>query len=349
MQISARWWLAAVVAAGCGGAPGAGAGPGSGATPVAPGRPSGMAPARAEPTAVDVLAALARDPGATSWLVPGRIQLELGGRSAVIEAPGGDKPLAVDVLERQGNLVRAGVRLERLRFAVWTDRSRLLSVIQRATAVVSEGPPVAGGSGGAVLQAGAPVTRLARRPGATRVRYVGQLEVDGWVPDAALGEAGVAPPLRSMHAMGRSIVHVMPGAVIRSAARWSASPLALVADGYQLAVVRDVDDAWAEVEYSDGAVSVRGFVSRRDPPGRVHRAREPASAPVAIAANGVVAAGTCLHARAGGEPVGVVRAELPAELEAAGGGWWRVALDTPWGAIAFVARGSDRDALASCP
>jgi hypothetical protein len=142
---------------------------------------------------------------------------------------------------------------------------------------------------------------------------------------------------------------VTPGTVIRAEPRWAARQLGVTAIGYFLETVRDVDDAWAEIAYADGDVSITGFASRRDPPGRVHRKRpDPSLAPLPITPNTKIASGTCLHARIDGDPIGYIVGDQDVDLVDAGRGWWTVAINTPWGPIAFSARGADPTSLIAC-
>nr|MBA2543205.1 hypothetical protein [Deltaproteobacteria bacterium] len=69
---------------------------------------------------IDPLAVLAPvDDQPASWLAPGSISLDLGG--AGIESPGGSRPIEVTLVDRQGSLVRAVVRLPHARFSLWSD------------------------------------------------------------------------------------------------------------------------------------------------------------------------------------------------------------------------------------
>ncbi len=322
----------------------------SGARP-APQRPASGGAVEVDVAPVDPIAALTppeeradrADRADVSWAVPQQLRLELGG--AALAAAGAGRPIEVSVIERQGNLVRAAVRLEHARFSAWIDRASLLAVLKRDHRL-EPGLP-AGRDIEVVLRAGAAVTRLAHRDRKTQVRYFGALQVEGWVPDSVLGERGRARQGTGRIPTGRKTLMVVPGAVIRSEPRWAAGALATMANGYFLDTIRVIDDAWTEVGYEDGEVSVRGFVSRRDPPGRLHRWRETDGTPTVVP-NATVASGTCLHARVDGEPVGYVVGNRPVELEDVGDGHWTITLDTPWGPIGFAARGASRTELLAC-
>ncbi len=140
---------------------------------------------------------------------------------------------------------------------------------------------------------------------------------------------------------------VVPGAVIRTEPRWAATVLAIMASGYFLDTIRELDEAWTEVSYEDSDVAVHGFVSRRDPPGRVHHWREIDSTLTATP-NTTVASGTCLYARANGDAIGYIVGNRPVELDDAGAGWWTLTIDTPWGPLGLTARGPSRTELVAC-
>ena len=338
-------WLALTSLASCGGV----APPPPHAPPGAPVPRGTPADADDDPSApIDPIAALApdRDGEQVSWLVPGRVQLEPGG--AAIEAPGGDRALEVGVLERQGSLVRAAVRLPHARFSVWTDRARLLAQLRADHRLTAGAAHDVTGDVYAVLRAGASVRRLERKDGRSRVRFVGAVQVEGWVPDALLADSGPRRARVGRVPTGRPTLHVRPGAVIRAEPRWSATALATMADGHFVDNVREADPPWAVVAYADGDVSVRGYLSRNDPPGRVHRPRGPDVPPPAVAPNATAPSGTCLYARPRGEAIGYVVGDRDVELDELGGGWWTLSLDTPWGATAFAARGPTRGDLAAC-
>jgi hypothetical protein len=321
------------------------------ATPAPPAAPRTTADPDRPP--IDPIAALTPDDaGERSWVVPAPIQLELGGPT--ISAAGSGRPIEVAPIDRQGNLERVAVRLDHARFSVWIDRAHLLSVLTHDQRIEPLGPPVIGGDVEVVLRAGAMVRRLAHRDHATQIRYLGALQVEGWVPDAVLGDRAPARDAVGRIPTGRKTLMVIPGAVIRTEPRWAASELALMANGYFLDSIRDLDEAWSEVSYQDGDVAVHGFVSKRGPPGRVHRWRETDATPV-ITPTTTVASGTCLYARAGGDAVGYLVGNRPVDLDdgsAAGApgtpGWWTLTIDTPWGPLGFAARGPARTELVAC-
>jgi hypothetical protein len=295
---------------------------------------------------VDPIAVLTPvDDADVSWLVPGRVQLELGG--AAIEGPGGDRPIEVTVIDRQANVVRAAIRLPHARFSLWTSADRLLAILRHDQKVrVGLGAVVTQME--VVLRGGAKVRRLARRNGESEVRYVGAVEVDGWVPDDALVDA--APPHDTGNRLptGRRTLMVSPGAIIRTEARWGADTLAVMANGYFLDTLQEIDDAWVEVAYTDGDVALHGYVSRHDPPGSVHHVRDPDLAPATVVPNTKVASGTCLYAKPGGDPLGYIVGDHDVELDDRGNGWWALATDTPWGPIDFAARGPTAQSLVAC-
>jgi hypothetical protein len=300
-----------------------------------------------EPAPIEVVDALTGPVDHASWVVPGPAQLVLGGAS--LQANEGAPRLEVSVVEQQGSDVRVGVRLGHARFAIWMARSRLLSIVSRDQRISILGAPIAVGTAPiqVVLRAGAQVQRLARKDGTTRVRYVGALEIEGWLPDDALSDRGAAG--RHQHGRipsGRRPLMLMSGSVIRAEPKWTAAPLAVTNQGYVLDEVKQVDDAWSEVSYEDSDVVVHGYVSKRDPPSRTHRAKVPEpSAP--LATNATAAGGTCLYAA--GEEVGFLVGDQPVIVEkTARVGWFALTIDTPWGPIAFDAKGPTETELMTC-
>lgn len=306
-------------------------------------------PRRHEPdrVPVDPIVALAPDEsGEVSWVIPSALRLELGGPA--IGVAGAGRPLQVGAVDRQGTSLRVAVRLDHARFSVWIDRAHLLSVLKRDQRIHVRGGPGVGSDVEVVLRAGATVRRLGHRDGSTHVRYLGALQVEGWIPDAALADHGRARDTGTGRiATGRKTMMVVPGAVIRAEPRWAATELAIMANGYFLDTIRELDDAWTEVSYEDGDVAVHGFVSRRDPPGRVHRWHEVDGTPT-VTPSATVASGTCLYARAGGDAIGYIVGNRPVDLDEGERGWWTLTIDTPWGPLAFAASGPSRTELLSC-
>jgi hypothetical protein len=296
---------------------------------------------------VDPIAALA-PAEKVSYLVPGRVQLEIGGTA--IEGPGGSRSIQVSLIGKHGNTVRAAVRLEHARFSLWTDRARLLSVLARDHSFQAIYRP--SDETHVRLRAGAVVRVLARQVKEKRVqvRYVGALEIEGWIPEEALADEGV-PRSRvarfPRHTKLRA-QHVFPGAVIRREPKWASEQLAVVANAYMLDTMREIDQAWSLVAYDDSDLAMQGFVSRRDPPGRVHKPKDPDIAPQKITPNGKVASGTCLYARVKGEAIGYIVGDQDVTLDDAGGGWWTLTIDSPWGPLPFSAQGPTNADLVGC-
>lgn len=321
--------------------------------PTTPGAPVHAAPARPnhaddhadDHAPIDPIAALTPSEDAdVSWLAPGQAQLELG--AAQLENPGATAPLEVTILESHGNKLRVAVRLPHARFSLWTDHDRLFAVVRTTQQL---GGYQAQGDVHVTLRPGARVKRLAHRKESTQVRYSGALELEGWVPDSALADAGPPHENRGRFPTGRKTEMVMPGAIIRREAKWAADELAVIATGYFLDSYGDLADGWIDVGYDDGDLSVRGFLSRQLPPGRVHHHKpDPEAAPVPITPNGKVPSGTCLYARQGGEAIGYIVGDRDVDLVDAGGGWWTLTLDSPWGPIAFAAHGPTRVDLVAC-
>lgn len=292
---------------------------------------------------IDPIAALSPAPGAdVSWLAPGQAQLELDGQA--FDNPGGGKPIEVSIIDAHGSRLRVAVRLEHARFSLWTDRNRLFAVMRRDQRVSD---PF--GETFALVRAGARVKRLRHEGTRTEIRYFGALEVEGWVPDDALGDAGPPHEYRARFPSGHRTLMVTPGAVIRAKPEWAAAELAVMANGYFLDTLKEMDEGWTEVSYDDGDLSVHGFVSKRLPPGQVHRPHtDPEVAPVPVTPNAKVASGTCLYARVKGDAVGYLVGDRDVDLAEAETGWFSLALDTPWGPIVFAARGPTRSDLMTC-
>jgi hypothetical protein len=202
------------------------------------------------------------------------------------------------------------------------------------------------------LRAGAVVQRLARKDKRSQVRYVGALEIEGWVPDELIVDEGPPRdrPVRVPRGGRTRPQHVFPGAAIRSEPRWAGTQntLAVVANAYSLDTVREIDQAWSVIAYDDADISVQGYLSRRDPPGRVHKLKDPDVAPQKIQANAKVPSGTCLYTHVKGEPIGYIVGDQDVMLDDTGGGWWTLTIDSPWGPIPFAAQGPTRIDLAGC-
>ena len=299
-----------------------------------------------DPAPVDPIAALAPDDGSElSWVIPGPIQLELG--ASPVASAGSGRPIEVGTIDHEGNLERVAVRLEHARFSVWINRSHLLSVLRRDQRVEAFSSATPGSDVEVVLRAGATVRRLGHRDRLTHIRYLGALEVEGWVPDGALSDQGRARDGTGRIPSGRKTLMVIPGAVIRSQPRWTASALAVVANGYFLDSIRELDDVWTEISYEDGDVGVHGFVSKSDPPGHVHHWQEP-DVSATVTPSATAPSGTCLYARPGGDEIGYVVGNRAVDLEEGSAGWWTLSIDTPWGPLAFAARGSTATDLVAC-
>lgn len=317
---------------------------------LVPATPS-PAPPRRVPTEpdrppIDPIAALTPDDTAIrSWLVPGSIYLELG--AAAIAAGGAGRPIEVTPIEEEGNLQRVAIRLDHARFSVWVDREQMLAVLKRDQRIDALGVPAVGSEVQVVLRAGATVRRLAHRDRSTQVRYLGALEIEGWIPDEVLADRGPPRGGAGRIPTGRKTFMVLPGAVIRAEPRWAASELALMGTAYSLDIIRELDDGWTEVSYEDGDVVVHGFVSRREPPGRLHHWRD-GDPPPTIAPNTSAPSGTCLYARAAGDAIGYLVGNRPVALEDIGRGWWSLTIDTPWGSLGFAARGPSKTELSAC-
>jgi hypothetical protein len=295
---------------------------------------------------VDPIAALAPPP-TVSYLVPGRVQLDLGGTP--IDGPGGTKPIEVSLIGKQGNLVRAAVRLEHARFSVWTERARVLGVLARDF-VVPATIYRPNDETHVVLREGAIVQRLKRDGKRTQIRFVGGLEVEGWIADELIVDerrlanriGRFSPPSRLRP------THAFPGAVIRREPKWASDQLAVVANAFTLTTIREIDPAWVVVAYADADVDVQGYLSRRDPPGRVHRPKDPDIAPQKITPSDKAPSGTCLYTHVKGEPIGYIVGDEDVMLEDTGGGWWTLTIDSPWGPIRFAAQGPSRADLVGC-
>nr|HEX4316869.1 hypothetical protein [Kofleriaceae bacterium] len=297
---------------------------------------------------VDALSALAGSAGNVSWIVPRTASLEIGGTA--IDTPEGAAPTQIALLERHGSEIRIGVWLDHARFALWSDRQWLLGTIIEPAEVQGDNPEFHAFSDDpieVVLEPGAHVRRLGHRDGSTRVRYIGAVEVDGWVPDKAIADGAPAiDPIGRMYD-GHPTLTVMSGGAIRSEPKWAARALAVMANGYFVDELAQVDESWVEVRYHDGDVLVHGYYGKHEPPERTHKPH--AETPIVpVAPNATAASGTCLYARAGGDAVGFLVGDQRVELSPASDGWSSLSIDTPWGPIAFAAHGSPGGDLVAC-
>lgn len=296
---------------------------------------------------IDVIDALAQPLAESSWIVPGAAQLELGGDAlqAIEDAP----RLEVSVLEEQGSDIRVGIRLDHARFALWMPRARLLAIIARDQRVTIPGVPLAFGDAPmeVVLHGGAQVERLAHDHGTTRIRYIGALEVEGWVPDDALTDrAPVGNRRLGRIPTGKKPLMLIPGAVIRAEPKWAGAQLAVLGQGYFVDELKQIDEAWSEIGYADGDVEVHGYVSKRDPPARTHR-RRVVEASMPATPNATVADGTCLFIA--GDEVGFIVGDRELVVTKTDRvGWFSVTIDSPWGPLGFDAKGATVSELAKC-
>jgi len=84
------------------------------------------------------------------------------------------------------------VRFDGIGFALWTERARLLEIVTREQRVSADGGGWFGPDSGfepyAELRTGAHVRVLGHKETRAQIRYLGALEIDGWVPDTALTE-----------------------------------------------------------------------------------------------------------------------------------------------------------------
>lgn len=318
---------------GCGGA----AAPGQpGAAP-----PSARRSGSAAGGAVDPLPYLADSPPSPKRgaVLPRAAWLDLGDPAPVSPESEPRDPVEVVIVEPGATLVRVAVRTPVLRYVVWVKREDLMAVLLQEVKV---GPPVTSASQrvGATLRAGAHVDVLERKEQRVRIRYSGGVELETWVAAAALAEQGEPLEAGSPIFSGLRLFHASPGLAIRAEPRWASTLLAVLARTYIVEEVRVVDEAWSEVQYADGAVSVRGFASRRDPPQRLHgRATTAPSASALPASGDKLPAGACLYASPQGEAIGLTLAPVPAVIAVTEReGWRSVTIDTPWSPMRFSAR-----------
>jgi hypothetical protein len=137
--------------------------------------------------------------------------------------------------------------------------------------------------------------------------------------------------------------------VIHGEPQWASRELALIANGYHVDEIKQVDSDWVEVGYADAEVRVHGYLSRVMPPGRVHVPHPPESQPAPVQPNATIAADTCLYASERGEPIGYVMSAHQGELaQGHGRGWMTIGFDTPWGPVVFAAQGTNDHDLVAC-
>jgi hypothetical protein len=296
----------------------------------------------------DPIAALVPDDAATmSFMNLGRVQLEIGG--SMIESPGGTKPLRVMLIGRQGDQVRAAVDAVTARFSVWTSANQLYSLLQSEQRVELDTVGPIHSEAFATLHAGARVRRIARRGDYTKVRYLGALQIEGWVPDSALGLTAAARTPMGRMGRGRRPQHVTSGTVVRGDTMWASTPIAVVAQGYLLDLGEDMKDGWWKVSYLDGDIEVHGFWSRSSAPSSVVLEQDPDPPPPLVTPNETIPSGTCLHSQIESDQVGYVVGDVEGELVASSvTGWYSLTLDTPWGPITFGVQGSSVQDLVAC-
>lgn len=271
-----------------------------------------------------------------SWVMPRAARLEVGDRPSSPENEP-TEPVEVMLVEPGPTMIRVAAALPGARVAVWVDRKDLFAVISRDVTVRAPFTAV-NADIGVTLRAFAPVEILEKEKERSRVRYSGAVELETWVPNDSLTWEAEPEVLGGLVGGGGKVLHAAPGLAIRAEPRWGGSLIAALARTYFISEVRAVDDAWSEVRYSDNAVSVRGFASRRDPPVKLAR-RAPSTQPSStLATDDKLPAGTCLHARARGEIVGITNNVAVVTAEGEGEGWKVVTMDTPWGPLAFAAR-----------
>jgi hypothetical protein len=294
---------------------------------------------------VDVVAALSAQPSDAAWMVPAAGQLTLGGGALT---PRDDKDMfEVDVLEERGSDVRVGIRLSGIRFALWTARESLMPALV-STEELRELPGVdrpATGDVKIVLREGARVIRLARERSWTKVRYVGSLEAEGWVPTTSLAERGPAGRVTTRKYSSSRSTYATPGYAIRSEADRNGRLLATVSYSTSIQIVKQLDTRWAEVTFEDTDILVHGFGSKQEPPVPTHPRRKVTFArPIGPHR---VPDKTCLYA--GDEAIGVVVGDAWGTLSAGmRTGWFTFTVDTAWDSIAFDVRGPLETQLETC-
>lgn len=305
-------------------------------------------------TAIDPITALGSpDRFPQSFIVPGAASLELEGPT--VQAPPAAKELQGVIVDEQPSWVRIAVHVDGVAFALWTERARLLGIVKSRVKLRSRtgefyDPGI--DEPFAELLPGARVRMLKRDGSQEQVRYLGAIELDGWMnvdqlvdrtTDVRANSGRVPTAFQTLTAL--------PGTIIRTKPEWQGdmNQLGITANGYFLDSVKDIDDKWVEVAYEDGDIHVRGYVSSQDPPGRVHKPHEAETPPPKIAPNAQIAAGTCLYAKQGGDPIGFASAAKDVELSSGRSpGWYAVTIDSPWGMLTFLAHGTSEHDLEAC-
>jgi hypothetical protein len=291
---------------------------------------------------VDAASALSQPRVEAGWLVPGPAQLVLGGTSV---QPIDETPIEVDLLEERGSEVRVGVRLDHARFAVWSARAKLLGVLSREVQLAGSAIP---GTPSVTLRTGARVHRLQHKADEkkTKIRYVGALEVEGWIADDAIGDRGPAGRAAGRGYGGRRSVMLPPGATIRSERQRNVGSLAVAHYSLFVEGVEQLADGWQRVAYVDSDVSATGYFLKTEPPSATHLVKKPDTT-IPLTTNITVPADTCLYA--GDEPVGFIVGDRAALVEASPRvGWFTVTIDSPWGPLELEANGPTETSLTKC-
>lgn len=217
----------------------------------------------------------------------------------------------IAVAELDGDLVRVLNDEDDARVLVWIHRADLARVTTREIELRA----------GLVLAAGTPVD------GAGRVALEG-LEVAAEVPADALGDLWDAAPAVAREDDDRV---VEPGAVIRSAPRADAEPLARVVDRIKVATGASAD-GWTEVETMGPLVRVRGYV--RDVEARDELTFGTGSGGgygVSHSISIELPAGACLYDDVDGEVIGVnLVARTRLAHQGSDTGWYFVMVNSPW-------------------
>ncbi|HEY4180294.1 MAG TPA: hypothetical protein VGM90_25805 [Kofleriaceae bacterium] len=285
-----------------------------------------------------------------SWVHPARASLEVGGSpidSGLANAP----PVPTTILDRRGNSVRLAVRLDHAKFSLWTDRGALLAIAKHDLQLVQVFSRPGEREVFARLHAGAYAERVEKRPKETKIRFLGEVEMEGWVPDDAIADTGGAQHgWRGRIPSGLKQITALPGSEIFAEPRWGSTRLAAVNSGYWLDEVDKLDDDWLFVTWQTGIAEVAGYYRQYSAPGRTHSQRiDPDAAPAPIVPNMHVASGTCLYARANGESIGFLVGDQDVQVDpTSDADWPTLAIDTPWGAILFRAHGHDATDFATC-